>query len=253
MFHGALAVSLALVALGRLLHFDGRVEVTQGGLLDRSAIEVTSSGPWHGTSWHTLRFEQGAIGVDYAPALKRAQTVSEVTLPDGRRERVGDTVPLVLDGYRFYTTHNKGFAPLIAFRAPNQPEQRGALHMPSYPLFDWKQEQSWRSPQGTVLRFWLRLDATVNAATAWHFDPSRAAATLVVEVEGRRVELRVGESIDGAFGRLRFEGLAGWMGYRVSHDATLVPLFWCALLGVAGLAWHLASSAGRRRRGEGST
>jgi hypothetical protein len=99
-----------------------------------------------------------------------------------------------------------------------------------------------------VLHFWLRPDAAANGTAAWRFDPSREAGTLVVEVDGRRAELRAGESIDGAFGRLRFEGLAGWMGYRISHDATLVPLFWCALLGVAGLAWHLVSSRSRRRR-----
>jgi cytochrome c biogenesis protein len=239
-FHAALLLAIALVAGGRMLHFDGRVEVTEGGLLDGASIEVTSSGPWHGTRWRTLQFEQGPIAVGYAPMLRRARTVSEVLRPDGSRAGVGDTVPLVLNGYHFYTTHNKGFAALIAFHAPGAEAQRGALHMPSYPLFDWKQQQSWRTPQGTMFQFWLRPDAPPNEAAGWRFEPSQAQATLVVEVNGRRAELRAGQSIEGDFGRLRYERLVGWMGYRVSHDATLVPLLWCALIGIAGLAWHLA-------------
>jgi cytochrome c biogenesis protein len=245
-FHAALLVALVLVALGRLLHFDGRVEVTEGGRLDGAAIEVTSSGPWHGDAWRALRFEQGAIAVDYAPSLKRAATVSEVLRPGGALARVGDTLPLVLDGYRFYTTHNKGYAALIEFAPPGAPPERGALHMPSYPLFDWKQEQSWRAPNGAALRFWLRPDAPAAADARWRFDPSRAQATLVVEVDGRRSELRAGDAIDGAFGRLRYERVVGWMGYRISHDATLLPLFWCAALGIAGLAWHLLATRSRR-------
>ena len=247
-FHAALAVALALVALGRLLHFDGRVEVTEGGVLDGAAIEVTSRGPWHGDAWRALRFEQGAIAVDYAPALKRAATVSDVVRPDGAHTRVGDTVPLVVDGYHFYTTHNKGYAALIAFDAPGAASQRGALHMPSYPLFDWKQEQAWRAPSGAAFRFWLRPEAPARGDARWRFEPSHAQAALVVEHDGERSELRAGEAIDGAFGRLRYEGVVGWMGYRVSHDATLMPLFWCALLGVAGLAWHLLASREARRR-----
>jgi len=246
LFHFALLVGLLGVALGRLLHFDGRVEVTEGGLLDGAAIEVTSRGPWHGDAWRTLRFEQGAVAVDYAPALKRAATVSTVVRPDGALARVGDTVPLVLDGYRFYTTHNKGYAALIAFAPPGAVPERGALHMPSYPLFDWKQEQSWRAPNGSALRFWLRPDAPAAADTRWRFDPSQAQATLVVEVDGKRSELRAGDAIDGAFGRLRYERVVGWMGYRISHDATLLPLFWCAAIGLAGLAWHLLVARSRR-------
>jgi cytochrome c biogenesis protein len=248
-FHAALLLALALAALGRLLHFDGRVEVTEGGRLDGSSIEVTSTGAWHGDAWRSLQFEQGPIAVDYAPGLKRARTVSEVVRADGSRAAVGDTVPLVLRGYHFYTTHNKGFAPLIAFNAPGAAPQRGALHMPSYPLFDWKQQQTWHSPAGAEFRFWLRPEAPADERARWRFDPAQERATLVVEVGTQHAELREGESMQGDFGVLRYERVVGWMGYRVSHDATLVPLFGCALLGIAGLGWHLLRSRGVIARG----
>jgi cytochrome c biogenesis protein len=247
-FHAALLLALALAALGRLLHFDGRVEVTEGGLLDGAAIEVTSAGPWHGDGWRSLQFEQGPIVVDYAPGLKRARTVSNVVRSDGSRAAVGDTVPLVQRGYHFYTTHNKGFAPLIAFNAPGEAPQRGALHMPSYPLFDWKQQQSWRAPAGTEFRFWLRPAAAADEQSRWRFDPAHARAMLVVEVGTQRAELHEGEAMAGEFGVLRYERLAGWMGYRVSHDATLMPLFACALIGIGGLGWHLLRTRGAMAR-----
>ena len=155
-------------------------------------------------------------------------------------------MPLVLDGYRFHTTHNKGYAALIAFTPPGSAAERGALHMPSYPLFDWKQEQSCRAPNGAAFRFWLRPDAPAAADAPWRFEPSHRQATLVVEVNGRRSELRAGDAIDGAFGRLRYERVVGWMGYRISHDVTLLPLFWCAAIGMAGLAWHLLATRTRR-------
>jgi hypothetical protein len=118
--------------------------------------------------------------------------------------------------------------------------------MPSYPLFDWKQEQSWRAPNGAVLRFWLRPDAPATTDARWRFEPSRAHATLVIDVDGRRSELRRGDAIDGPFGRLRYQGVAGWMGYRISRDPALLPLFWCAVIGVAGLAWHLLAKPSRQ-------
>jgi hypothetical protein len=61
----------------------------------------------------------------------------------------------------------------------------------------------------------------------------------VVELQGQRFELRPGDEARIGAGTLRYERLLGWMGYRIHHDPMLVPLFWLALLGIAGLAWHL--------------
>ncbi|MCM2252662.1 MAG: hypothetical protein NDJ19_09925 [Ramlibacter sp.] len=240
LFHGALLVALLLVAWGRLTHFDARVEVAEDGFYDPALVEVTGRGPWHGEGWRNLQFRQSAWEVDYAPRVKRARTRSTVWLPgETAPQVVGDDTPLVLQGYRLYTTPNKGFAPLLVWQPAGGAPVQGALHLPSYPLFDWKQEHAWTAPDGTPLRFWLRVERALPEHSAWTLSARDMPATLVVEVGGARHELKPGGTLALPQATLRYERLLGWMGYRIFYDPTLLPLLVASLLGVAGLAWHL--------------
>jgi hypothetical protein len=242
LFHACLLACMVAAGWGRLVHFEGRVEVAQGAQLDALSIEPQSIGPLNRGAWRELRFEQGTWQVHYAPGVRRAHTISEVRRPgEATARRFGDTEPLLVDGYRFYTTHNKGFAPMLRWQATGREAIAGAVHLPSYPLFDWKQEQRWLMPDGVEVKVWLRPDAALGQReqTRWVLEPSTMAATLVVELDGRRFELRPGDEARTPAGVMRFERLLGWMGYRVYHDPMLEPLFWLALLGAAGLAWHV--------------
>lgn len=246
LFHFALLAFLLLAGWGRLTHFDARVEVAQEGFFDPALVEVTGQGPWHGEAWKRLQFRQGGWEVDYRPGVKRAHTRSLAWLPGEQEPRtVGDDTALVLAGYRFYTTPNKGFAPLLAWQATGAGAMQGVLHMPSYPMFDWKQEQAWTAPDGTALRFWLRIDRPIAPDAAWTLSPQDVPAVLVVEAAGVRHELRPGGALVLPSGTLRYERLLGWMGYRIFYGPTLLPLLAAALLGVAGLAWHLWRRTGR--------
>jgi cytochrome c biogenesis protein len=240
LFHLALLLLLLLAGAGRMLHFDGRVEVAEGTLLDPAQIEVTGQGPWHGTAWQRLAFRQDGYDVAYAAGVKRSHTRSRVWVGAEDAARVvGDDTPLVLEGYRFYTTHNKGFAPLLTWQQDGQPPVQGAVHMPSYPLFDYRQENRWTSPDGRAMQFWLRIERPLPEQSAWTLDPHDMPATLVVEVAGARHELQPGQSIALPGASLRYDRLTGWMGYRIFYDPTLVPMLLVSLLGVLGLAWHL--------------
>lgn len=246
LFHLALLVLLVLVGWGRMTHLDGQVEVAEGAALDPSQIEVTGSGPWHGTAWRMLSFRQGPYDVAYAAGVRRAHTRSHVWL-EGQDTPivVGDDTPLILDGYRFYTTHNKGLAPLLTWQADGGEPVQGVLHMPSYPLFDWKQENSWTAPDGRPVRFWLRIDRALPEQAAWTLDPHDLPAVLVVEVDAGRHELKPGESIKLPGATLRYDRLTGWMGYRIFYDPTLMPMLVASLLGVLGLGWHLWGRSAR--------
>lgn len=246
LFHVALLALLVLAGFGRMTHFDARVEVAQDAMLDPTLIEVTSRGPWHGSGWQGLRFRQGDYEVSYAPGVRRSHTRSVLTV-EGRESPVivGDDTPLVLEGYRFYTTHNKGFAPLLAWQPVGGEVVRGVLHMPSYPLFDWKQENQWNAPDGSVLRFWLRIDRPIPEQVAWTLAPNDMPVTLVIESGGTRHEVKPGEAIALPGATLRFEKLLGWMGYRIFYDPTLIPMLVVSLIGVLGLAWHLWGAKAR--------
>ncbi|MBL0424163.1 hypothetical protein [Ramlibacter alkalitolerans] len=240
LFHVAMLVFLLLAGWGRLTHFDARVEVSEDGFYDPALLTVTGQGPWHGDAWQRLQFRQGSWEVDYAPGVKRRHTRSTLWLAGEDAPRVvGDDTPLVLDGYRFYTTHNKGFAPLLSWEQEGAEPLRGVLHMPSYPLFEWKQDNTWTAPDGSVLQFHLRVEQPLEEGKAWTLSPQAVPAVLVVEGAGARRELRPGDSFRLGQGVLRYERLTGWMGYRVFYDPTLIPLLVVSLLGVAGLAWHL--------------
>jgi cytochrome c biogenesis protein ResB len=248
-FHAALLALMLLAGIGRLTHFDGRVEVAEGAQLDPLQIEITQQGAWHGSAWRQLAFRQGPFEVHYAAGMKRAHTRSQVWVSNNTSaQTVGDDTPLVQHGYRFYTTHNKGYAPLLSWQPEGGTAVQGLLHLPSYPMFDWKQENQWTAPDGTQLRFWLRIERPLAERSAWTLDPHSTPALLIVEAQRVRHELRPGQTATLRGARLRYERLAGWMGYRIFYDPTLLPMLITALLGVAGLAWHLWQRSARALR-----
>jgi hypothetical protein len=240
LFHVCLLACMLLVAWGRLTHLDGRVRIAGGQEFDAAAVEVDARGAWHGDGLQRLAFRQGPFTVTYGAGIKRERTTSVVATGSDPRvawQAVGDDTPLDIDGYRFYTTPNKGFAPVVTWTATGAEPITGAVMLPSYPASDVLAQQ-WEAPAGAEWKFWLRVDKAPENA-AWTLDPSRTASVLVAESAGQRFELRPGDEARTAQGTLRYEWLSGWMGYRIFYDPTLLPLFALAVLGVAGMAWHL--------------
>ena len=137
LFHLGLALIAVLAALGRLLALSGHVEVTEGAAFE-PALVVAEQGPLHPGHLDRVSFVQGGFSINYDPGVKRRDTVSTVFLSDGeggwQKAEVGDDRPLVVGGYRFYTSFNKGFAPLLTYRDASGAEQQGAVHLPSFPL-----------------------------------------------------------------------------------------------------------------------
>ncbi len=243
-FHLALATLALLAAADRLTGLAGHVEVTEGVGFDPSLVEG-DIGPFHPWKLDSVRFVQGGFEIDYDPGMKRRDTVSKVYLPgDGQASRsldVGDDMPLVIGGYRFYTSFNKGFAPLVTFTDGAGAAHTGAIHLPSYPLNYFKQGNDWTIP-GTrkAVKVWLHLpDEVYDEEGAWRFrKPDNAS--LVVIAEGARRELRPGETISLSGGHLRYEELRSWMGYTIAYN-TLVPwMLATVVIAILCLAWHVA-------------
>ncbi|MBL8362616.1 MAG: hypothetical protein JNN18_19170 [Rubrivivax sp.] len=241
--HLALVALVVLVGLGRLLALDGRFELTQGVAFDGQLLDG-ERGAWHRERLHALRFRHHGFEVDYAAGRRRGATRNAVEWLDdeGRTHAavIGDHRPLVIDGHRIYTSPNKGYAPLLRWLPEGGGEPVvGAVHLPSYPAQELRQWRAWTLPGAAEA--WVQLDLDgeepiARDAPAVFRLPQRPR--LVVRVAGVRAVLAPGDELAVPGGRLRFEALTTWMGYRISHDPTLPWLLAVALLACAAMAWH---------------
>lgn len=242
-FHLGLAALALVAAVGRLLAFDGHVEVTEGALLEVGQIVADSQAPFHPWGLDEALFIQQGFTIDYDPGMRRRHTRSTVSVPDGRggwQERVvGDDHPLALGGYRFYTSSNKGFAPVVTWERAGAAPVTGAVHMPSYPINEDRQGNEWALPDGSgTVALWLELARPAYDEHAKWVLAAPADAKLVVIDGDRREVLEPGQSVAVGAGRIRYDGVTTWMGYKIFYDPSLPWLAAAAGVAVLGLAWH---------------
>ncbi len=240
-FHLALLALIVLIALGRLSALSGQAEVTVGGEFD-GHLASEQRGPWHLGGIESIRFANLGFDIDYDEGVRRGPTRNRVSWVDAGRPQtavIGDQTPLVIGGYRFYTSFNKGFAPLLSWQDSDGIVRQGAIHLPAYPLHEYAQSQDWQPP-GARQALWLMLkfdDVVLDPAAPSSFrlpnDPR-----LIVRHDSTGFELRPGDSIDLPEGRLRFDGLTAWMGYTVFYDWTLPWLAAACAVAVLSLAAH---------------
>lgn len=242
-FHVALLSTVILAGVGRLTHLDAHLELAMGQTFSKDLLLEVQKGPWHAGDLDKVAFIQGPYTVEYATGLRRGLTHSEVLVPgpNGQMQArdVGDDRPLVLERYRFYTTFNKGFSPILTWIPIQGSPITGRINMPSYPLYDYKQDNRW-TPPGTheEIKFWLQLDTGLTVEKPWVLDGRNATGVLVVTSKDQRVELNPGEEVGLEHGRLRYDDLSAWMGYRVFYDPTIQWLFYVTVAGVFGLAHY---------------
>ncbi|MBW2724181.1 MAG: cytochrome c biogenesis protein ResB [Deltaproteobacteria bacterium] len=240
-FHICLLLIVFLAGVGRLTYFDGRLEIAEGQALDPAQVEVTQQGAFHRWQLAQGSFEQGEIRVNYAPGVRREATRSVVRIRDStgrwRTETIGDDAPLIVDGYRFYTTSNKGWAILLNWHGADGEALRGVVHLPSYPFRSLKQVRDWNLPSGERVELRLELPE-VPREKAWALQRDGQRATLVVKLGERVQPLEPGDSLRLGQGTLQFEGLRIWMGYRVSFNPILPWIAAAAVAAVLFMAWH---------------
>lgn len=243
-FHLALLALILLVALGRMIYLKGQAEVLEGEAFDGRLVSL-DAGPWHPWGLDRVSFVNHGFSIAYAPGLKRQETRNKVSWVDGAGRQaeaiIGDDKPLVLDGYNFYTSWNKGFSLLFEWQASGQAPQLGSVNLPGYPGNALKQAQEWSLP-GLPEPIWAMLQfegELIPVDREGHFrlpDDYR----VVVRYLAQRWELVPGQDnvIDLPGGRLRYAGLRAWMGYHVTWDATIPWLLLVSTIAVLSLGWH---------------
>ena len=247
-FHISLLLLLLLAAFGRLSRFEANLELVEGGVFNFNNLIDVVRGPLHFGRLQQISFMQGKYSVDYKDDLQRGATHSEVIVPDDEgkpvRQFVGDDKPLSIHGYHFYTTSNKGFAVIMTWLPESGRLESGAIHLPSFPYLDWRQVNTWLIP-GTTKSIKIELmipgvlrEKLINPQS-WQLQSQSAKnAWLQIINADKTVILHRGEEITLENGKLRFDEVRGWMGYKVYYDPVLPWLFIIAVFGVLGLSWH---------------
>ncbi|HEY0721135.1 MAG TPA: cytochrome c biogenesis protein ResB [Gammaproteobacteria bacterium] len=245
MFHLSLLLLVLLTAIGRLSALEGETEITVGEEFSARGSSVRS-GPLHRSALDSVKFMLNEFTIQYEPdrdGLSRGATHCRVSWVNNRGETmqgtIGDHLPLILHGYRFYTTHNKGFAPVFLWQPKRGKAQQGSIHLPSYPANEHTQALSWSLP-GTDHHLWTQLQfdeviLDLNKSSSFH--PPKHHQ-LIVRVGESRSELVPGMAIELTDGRLIYTELRSWMGFKISSDWTLPWLIAAGIIAAVSLGWH---------------
>ncbi len=241
-FHLALIAIILLVAAGRLSYLKGHLELAEGAEFSGELVGQ-ESGPLHWSRLDRVRFVNEGFQIDYAPGVRRGATNNRVRYVDEqggiRQAVIGDNDALVVHGYRFYTSFNKGFAPSFLWCPTQGSAELGAVHLPAYPAHEYRQAREWTLP-GTSRTLWVQLqfDEVI-------LDPDKpsnfrlpARHVLVTRSGDTRTELQPGQTLDLPEGRLEYIGLRSWMGYTVFSDWTTSWLLAASVVAVASLSFH---------------
>ena len=178
---------------------------------------------------------------EFAPGLNRQRTRSTVSVIDGgdaRRFELGETRPLILLGYRFATTPNKGHAMVLSWRDVNGSVMQGAVHFPSYPAQEWRQQQTWQTPAGEKVTLGLQPHARPPADSGWVLRSQEVRVGASLSVHGVSHPLVPGKWIELHDGALRLDELRLWMGYRIDYQPLIQWMLVVSLVAIAALACY---------------
>ncbi len=241
-FHLALLAIVVLAAAGRLTYLKGRLELSTGETFS-GELAQSERGPLHRSRLERAAFTNEGYTIGYSAGIRRDETRNAVawTGAGGRVQRavIGDQRPLVLEGYRFYTSPNKGYAPVFGWRPKDGAPRLGTIHLPAYPAHEYRQALDWTLP-GSDIGVWTMLEfdeVILDPAKPSQFRlPERHR--VIVRIGDERRVMTVGDRLELAQGTLAYQGLTTWMGYTVYYDWTLPWLLAACVLAVASLAWH---------------
>jgi len=242
-FHVGLLLLVVFIGLSVLIRFDGHVEVLQGSSFDSRDVEVTEIGWLHPGGLEEVQFKQGDVRIEYLVGLVRQSTRS--TIQHGvtgavRTQTIGDRLATEINGYRFITTPNKGFALLMRWEPVGADPVYGAIHFPSYPEFDWKQVADWVAPSGQSLEMELAFEDPVSRPdTSWVLERPNSPYLVSARMsDGTMYVIGEGSALPLEGGMLRVVDVQMWIAYRIDYYPLLPWAFVAALLAIAGLALH---------------
>ncbi len=242
-FHMALFALVSLAIAGQFTYLKATLELSTHEQFN-GQLENVDAGPWHDYQLDNVRFTNLGFTINYHKGIMRDSTHNRIQLDNNLEQtkivEIGDHVPLVIGHYRFYTSHNKGYAPLFRwYPADGSPVQLGNIHLPAYPIHEYQQAKEWTLPQ-TQQKIWTMLvieedllpeDSDFNFRVSYKHH-------LIIRIAGQRYVLRQGDEINLPSGILRYDSLVSWMGYSVDYDWTRPWLFVASLIALLSLTFY---------------
>lgn len=238
--HLGLLALVVLVALARLTYLDGAVTLTQGNAFD-GQLHLDRRGPLHPPGIEQLRFANEGFTEDFYTGARWKSTYNRVRWWDAsgasQVAEIGDDRPLLLGGYRIYTSFNRGYSPMFSWQPTQGGEEIGTVQLRAGEL---DMANDWQLPGGP--KIWAMLDLPTPATLTpgerrANLNSAQIAHRLVIRSGERREVLQQGQSMDFAQGRLTYLSLSSWMGYRVIYD---VAMYWMAAATVLVVACMMA-------------
>jgi hypothetical protein len=242
LFHLALLALVALAALARLIYMEGTTSLTSGDAFDGHLL-TERRGPLHVGRLAELHFANDGFVEDRAARHRLHATYNRVRWQDdaGRWHpaQIGDDRPLLLKGYRIYTSDHRGFSPLLHWRTAAGGDEYGSVQLNDQVDGAVAPVKEFALPHGPTV--WLMLDFEASAAAprqtrAELLGGLRPHALVLRAGEARHV-LRPGQSVELAGGTLTYVRLDSWMGYVLSYDPTRPWIMATVAIGVFSLIW----------------
>lgn len=221
--HLGLLVLILLIGVARLTYLDGAVTLTEGSAFE-GVLHVDARGPLHPDGLGRLRFANEGLVEDFADRYRWKATYNRVRWWDeagaSHVAEIGDDSPLLLNGYRIYTTFNRGYSPVFLWEPIGAEPELGTVQL--LPDDEFGMANGWQLPNGPEV--WVMLDplqpiVLQRGEQRENMDANRLPHQLVVRLGGQRREiLERGGSLELPGGRLTYLELKTWMGYRIVYD-----------------------------------
>lgn len=243
LFHLALLGLVALLVLARLVYLDARVTLSSGTAFD-GELQLLERGPLHPGRVQDLHFANDGFTEDfYAQGRgKQKATYNRVQWQDagGRWQaaQIGDDQPLLLNGYRIYTTRRRGFSPVFQWLPTGGVASPGTVQL-SAQDGAYAHSASWTLAGGPEV--WVMLEAPESdqprAGQLANLGARGLQHSLVLRIGPQRFELSPGQSLTLPQGQLTYVRLDTWMGYLISYDPTIPWIMATILIGLGSLIW----------------
>lgn len=248
LFHLVLVALVALLVLARLVYLNAHTTLTSGTAFDGQLL-MNEHGPLHRWQPQNLPFANEGFTEDfYAKGRgKFRATYNRVRWQDNaglwHDALIGDDRPLILNGYKIYTTRHRGFSPVFRWQPKAGPEEYGTAQLNEQQDGAFASSAAWRLPSGTEA--WAMLDIKKpderRSGKRTGLGANELEHSLVLRIDQQDAQqrhvLQAGQSVELDEGTLTYVRLDSWMGYLITYDPTVPWIMGSVLLGVCSLIW----------------